>query len=125
MCTFDQDVLSCAFCPQQAIINSTITPNMTFTKTSQKFGQWADSRANTVYGLGFSSESHLVKVRNCRCPTETKGRCSVASRAVVSVASVTSVCREVCRVQGGGTVSQGEVSGEDGAHQHALSGNRH
>jgi len=46
----------------QAIINSTITPNMTFTKTSQKFGQWADSRANTVYGLGFSSEHHLAKV---------------------------------------------------------------
>ncbi|XP_072310513.1 homer protein homolog 1-like isoform X1 [Eucyclogobius newberryi] len=45
----------------KAIINSTISPNMTFTKTSQKFGQWADSRANTVYGLGFSSESHLVK----------------------------------------------------------------
>ncbi|XP_034458404.1 homer protein homolog 1-like [Hippoglossus hippoglossus] len=45
----------------KAIINSTITPNMTFTKTSQKFGQWADSRANTVYGLGFSSESLLVK----------------------------------------------------------------
>uniref|UniRef100_A0A3B3TDD3 Homer scaffold protein 1b n=1 Tax=Paramormyrops kingsleyae TaxID=1676925 RepID=A0A3B3TDD3_9TELE len=34
---------------------------MTFTKTSQKFGQWADSRANTVYGLGFSSENHLLK----------------------------------------------------------------
>ncbi|XP_040434675.1 homer protein homolog 1-like isoform X3 [Falco naumanni] len=34
---------------------------MTFTKTSQKFGQWADSRANTVYGLGFSSEHHLSK----------------------------------------------------------------
>ncbi|KAG8524601.1 Homer protein-1 [Galemys pyrenaicus] len=46
----------------KAIINSTITPNMTFTKTSQKFGQWADSRANTVYGLGFSSEHHLSKV---------------------------------------------------------------
>uniref|UniRef100_A0A3P9JRQ1 Homer scaffold protein 1 n=1 Tax=Oryzias latipes TaxID=8090 RepID=A0A3P9JRQ1_ORYLA len=45
----------------KAIINSTITPNMTFTKTSQKFGQWADSRANTVYGLGFSCESHLAK----------------------------------------------------------------
>ncbi|XP_055729966.1 homer protein homolog 1-like isoform X2 [Salvelinus fontinalis] len=45
----------------KAIINSTITPNMTFTKTSQKFGQWADSRANTVYGLGFSSENHLLK----------------------------------------------------------------
>nr|XP_038025407.1 homer protein homolog 1-like isoform X1 [Anas platyrhynchos] len=45
----------------KAIINSTVTPNMTFTKTSQKFGQWADSRANTVYGLGFSSEHHLAK----------------------------------------------------------------
>ncbi|KAK1327809.1 hypothetical protein QTO34_012717 [Cnephaeus nilssonii] len=43
------------------IINSTITPNMTFTKTSQKFGQWADSRANTVFGLGFSSEQQLTK----------------------------------------------------------------
>lgn len=46
----------------QVIINSTITPNMTFTKTSQKFGQWADSRANTVFGLGFSSELQLTKV---------------------------------------------------------------
>ncbi|XP_049593365.1 homer protein homolog 1 isoform X2 [Syngnathus scovelli] len=45
----------------KAVINSTITPNMNFTKTSQKFGQWADSRANTVYGLGFSCESHLSK----------------------------------------------------------------
>ncbi|XP_016330500.1 homer protein homolog 1-like isoform X1 [Sinocyclocheilus anshuiensis] len=45
----------------KAIINSTITPNMSFTKTSHKFGQWADSRANTVYGLGFSSEAHLSK----------------------------------------------------------------
>ncbi|KAB1260098.1 Homer protein-like protein 3 [Camelus dromedarius] len=45
-----------------AIINSTVTPNMTFTKTSQKFGQWADSRANTVYGLGFASEQHLTQV---------------------------------------------------------------
>jgi hypothetical protein len=46
----------------QVIINSTITPNMTFTKTSQKFGQWADSRANTVFGLGFASEQQLAKV---------------------------------------------------------------
>ena len=46
----------------QAVINSTITPNMTFTKTSQKFGQWSDVRANTVYGLGFSSEVELNKV---------------------------------------------------------------
>ncbi len=35
---------------------------MTFTKTSHKFGQWADSRANTVYGLGFSTDHHLAKV---------------------------------------------------------------
>ena len=28
----------------KAVINSTITPNMTFTKTSQKFGQWSDVR---------------------------------------------------------------------------------
>lgn len=34
---------------------------MTFTKTSQKFGQWADSRANTVYGLGFASEQQLTQ----------------------------------------------------------------
>ena len=46
----------------QAVINSTITPNMTFTKTSQKFGQWSDVRANTVYGLGFGSEIELNKV---------------------------------------------------------------
>jgi len=45
----------------KAVINSTITPNMTFTKTSQKFGQWSDVRANTVYGLGFSSEVELNK----------------------------------------------------------------
>lgn len=47
----------------QAVINSTITPNMTFTKTSQKFGQWTDTRANTVYGLGFTSEQDLAKVK--------------------------------------------------------------
>ncbi|KAL1114848.1 hypothetical protein AAG570_007672 [Ranatra chinensis] len=45
----------------KAVINSTITPSMTFTKTSQKFGQWSDIRANTVYGLGFSSEGELNK----------------------------------------------------------------
>lgn len=46
----------------QAIINCTVTPSMTFTKTSQKFGQWADSRANTVYGLGFATEQQLHQV---------------------------------------------------------------
>ena len=35
---------------------------MVFTKTSQKFGQWSDSKANAVYGLGFASELELTKV---------------------------------------------------------------
>eukprot|EP00066_Takifugu_rubripes_P025570 XP_011614836.1 PREDICTED: homer protein homolog 3-like [Takifugu rubripes] len=43
----------------KAIINCTVTPSMSFTRTSQKFGQWADSRANTVYGLGFATEQQL------------------------------------------------------------------
>ncbi|KAG7267920.1 hypothetical protein CRUP_006670 [Coryphaenoides rupestris] len=47
----------------KAIINCSITPSMTFTKTSQKFGQWADSRANTVYGLGFATEQQLHQVQ--------------------------------------------------------------
>lgn len=45
----------------KVVVNSTVTPNMTFSKTSQKFGQWADSRANTVFGLGFPSELQLSK----------------------------------------------------------------
>ncbi|CAL8091165.1 unnamed protein product [Orchesella dallaii] len=45
----------------KAVINSTLTPGMNFTKTSQKFGQWSDVRANTVYGLGFPSEAELNK----------------------------------------------------------------
>ncbi|XP_078283206.1 homer protein homolog 2 isoform X1 [Rhinoraja longicauda] len=45
----------------KVVVNSTVTPNMTFSKTSQKFGQWADSRANTVFGLGFPSEQQLCK----------------------------------------------------------------
>ena len=43
------------------VINSTIIPNMKFTKASQKFGQWSDVKANTVYGLAFSSELELNK----------------------------------------------------------------
>ena len=35
---------------------------MTFTKTSQWFGQWYDVRANTVWGLGFESQIELNKV---------------------------------------------------------------
>lgn len=34
---------------------------MTFTKTSQKFGQWIDFKLNVVYGLGFSNDTELNK----------------------------------------------------------------
>ncbi|XP_076354867.1 uncharacterized protein LOC143249246 isoform X4 [Tachypleus tridentatus] len=45
----------------KAVVNSTVSCNMTFTKTSQKFGQWSDAKTGTVYGLGFSSEADLNK----------------------------------------------------------------
>lgn len=81
------DLKSC-FPHPQAIINSTVTPNMTFTKTSQKFGQWADSRANTVYGLGFASEQQLTQVGRdmssdwhlCSCGGFTESRTSWSIR---------------------------------------------
>lgn len=59
---FQMDSPLLLFLHVQAIINCTVTPSMTFTKTSQKFGQWADSRANTVYGLGFATEQQLHQV---------------------------------------------------------------
>lgn len=70
----------------KAIINSTILPNMTFTKTSQKFGQWSDARANTVFGLGFPSEAELNKFAEQF--KETKG--STRSPAVSTTSSASS-----------------------------------
>ncbi|PAA65607.1 hypothetical protein BOX15_Mlig019815g1 [Macrostomum lignano] len=40
-------------------INSIMTEKMSFKKTSQKFGQWADTNSGTVYGLGFTNEAEL------------------------------------------------------------------
>ncbi|KAA0189741.1 Homer protein 2 [Fasciolopsis buskii] len=37
---------------------------MTFKKTSQKFGQWADSKTGGVHGLGFNSEGELTEFVN-------------------------------------------------------------
>lgn len=85
---FWDHLLTCSFtlCPQiQAIINSTITPNMTFTKTSQKFGQWADSRANTVYGLGFSTEQQLQQVNLGRDATSVFPLISLSVRLLLSL----------------------------------------
>ena len=43
----------------KAILNSTLHSNVSFLKTSQKFGQWADPKAVTVYGVGFGTETDL------------------------------------------------------------------
>ncbi|UJR14837.1 hypothetical protein I4U23_001822 [Adineta vaga] len=43
------------------LINTVITNRMNFTKTSQKFCQWVDSKANQVYGLGFANEFELTR----------------------------------------------------------------
>lgn len=45
----------------KALINSTLTSSMVFNRTSPKFGQWSDSRANTIYGLGFPQDVFLEK----------------------------------------------------------------
>lgn len=42
------------------VLDATIMPKTTFTKRSQKFGQWID-HTGTVYGLGFNSEAELTE----------------------------------------------------------------
>lgn len=42
------------------VVNSAISPKMTFTKTSPKFGQWQDPRASTVYGIGTVLSAYAV-----------------------------------------------------------------
>jgi homer protein len=87
--------------PLQAVINSTITPNMTFTQTSQKFGQWSDVRANTVYGLGFASEAELGKfiekfhevkeaTKNAMAKASTNGSSAVTPVTSANASPVTS-----------------------------------
>ncbi len=46
----------------KVLINTVVSTRMTFTKTSQKFCQWVDTRANHVYGLGFANEIDLIRV---------------------------------------------------------------
>lgn len=90
----------------KAIINSTISPNMTFTKTSQKFGQWADSRANTVYGLGFATEQQLHQfaerfkelkeaVRLARDKSQDKMELSTAALSIAAPQFSQDLCDEL------------------------------
>ncbi len=44
---------------KQPVLQSLLLPTSTFIKTSPKFGQWADSKALTVFGLGFAQEADL------------------------------------------------------------------
>ena len=46
----------------KVLINTVVTARMSFTKTSQKFCQWVDTKANQVYGLGFANEIDLTRV---------------------------------------------------------------
>lgn len=75
----------------KALINSSITANMTFTKTSPKFGQWSDHRANTVYGLGFAAENDLVQFADKFAEAKNALRALIMERqrAAQSAASAT------------------------------------
>lgn len=44
----------------ETVLDATILPKTTFTKRSQKFGQWSD-HTGAVYGLGFNSEAELLE----------------------------------------------------------------
>ncbi|CAG0917597.1 unnamed protein product [Notodromas monacha] len=72
-----------------AVINSTVTPAMTFTKTSQKFGQWSDLRANTVYGLGFPNEAELnvfiEKFNEVKAATIESAKVAASNGGIASV----------------------------------------
>ena len=74
------------------VINSTIIPNMKFTKASQKFGQWSDVKANTVYGLAFSSELELnkfsEKFNEVRLVTKVQMQAQVKAQAQATTAVV-------------------------------------
>ena len=53
----------------QALINFTITGNSRIHRTSSRFVQWSDLRANIVYGLGFEDEDELCQV--CCLPVQS------------------------------------------------------
>ncbi|OQV25855.1 putative Homer protein-like protein 1 [Hypsibius exemplaris] len=76
----------------KAVINSIVTPSMVVTKTSQKFLQWSDSRANMVYGLGFSREEDLCcfldKFREVKDLSQKQQHDEDEQQSVVSTSSL-------------------------------------
>jgi len=116
----------------KAVINSTITPNMTFTKTSQKFGQWSDVRANTVYGLGFSSEVELnkfiEKFHEVKEATRTATKPLNGTTPTTSASASPVAARSAANVGPGAVVSttdgnQEMFGGQQAANQNELNSN--
>ncbi|KER29455.1 hypothetical protein T265_03921 [Opisthorchis viverrini] len=56
---------------------------MTFKKTSQKFGQWADPKTGSVHGLGFNSEMELTE-HEALPPTMNGHSQTVAQSSILS-----------------------------------------
>ncbi|KAL1449267.1 hypothetical protein WDU94_000477 [Cyamophila willieti] len=115
----------------KAVINSTITSGMTFTKTSQKFGQWSDIRANTVYGLGFSAESELnkfiakfqeVKDATCQVSNKSNSNGGSANNTVTSSANASPVtvrggaCQSDCLLEPPSSITPTYAANEEHTH---------
>ncbi|CAF0817165.1 unnamed protein product [Adineta ricciae] len=64
------------------LINTVITSRMNFIKTSEKFCQWMDSKANQVYGLGFANEFELTRFINKFTTIKEASRNTVRSHSL-------------------------------------------
>ncbi|KAI5692833.1 hypothetical protein M8J75_002032 [Diaphorina citri] len=124
----------------KAVINSTITSGMTFTKTSQKFGQWSDIRANTVYGLGFSAESELnkfiakfqeVKEATCLASSKANSNGGSAGNTVTSSANASPVtvrgssCQSDCLLEPPSSITPTYASSDDHSHSQTAESPKH
>uniref|UniRef100_A0A8D8M5Q8 Homer protein homolog 2 n=1 Tax=Cacopsylla melanoneura TaxID=428564 RepID=A0A8D8M5Q8_9HEMI len=124
----------------KAVINSTITTGMTFTKTSQKFGQWSDIRANTVYGLGFSAESELnkfiskfqeVKDATCQASNKSNSNGGSANNTVTSSANASPVtvrggaCQADCLLEPPPSITPTYASNEEHSHTQTAESPKH
>jgi len=104
---------------------------MTFTKTSQKFGQWSDVRANTVYGLGFSSEVELnkfiEKFHEVKEATRTNSKPLNGTTPTTSASASPVAARSAATVGSGAVVSatdnQEMYAGQQAANQNELNSN--